>query len=88
MLDRKKVVALKYNPGEKKAPEVIASGVGEVADRILEVAKENNIPLYNDEKLVNQLISLEFGTQIPAELYKVVAEILVFVYGLDKGSAK
>ncbi|QNO16536.1 EscU/YscU/HrcU family type III secretion system export apparatus switch protein [Alkalicella caledoniensis] len=84
MEDRKKVAALRYSKDRKRAPEVIGTGVGDVAERILEIAKENDIPLYNDERLVNQLIALELGDQIPPELYKVVAEILVFVYRVDK----
>ena len=88
MDERKKVAALKYNKGLKRAPEVIGTGVGEVAERILELAKENEIPLYTDERLVNQLVAMELGNQIPPELYKVVAEILVFVYKVDKDKAK
>ena len=78
------VAALQYTPGENKAPKLIAVGKGEIAEKILEKAKENNIPIYQDTKLAKVLNALNIGDEIPPELYEVVAEILVFVSSLDK----
>lgn len=78
----KTAVALRYNPGDT-APEIIATGKGELAERILETAKENDVPVYEDEKLAKTLSKLEIGDMIPPELYEVVAEILVYVDRMD-----
>jgi flagellar biosynthesis protein len=80
-------VALTYEPNEE-APKVIASGRGYLADRIIEKAKEANVPLHKDEKLANTLSKLEIGDMIPPELYEVVAEILVFVDRMDRMKSK
>ena len=83
MADKKKqAIALSYNPGDE-APSIVASGTGIVADRIIEKAKEHDVPLYEDSKLANTLSKLEIGDMIPPELYGVVAQILVFVDNLD-----
>lgn len=79
----KKVAAIKYDALDD-APKLIAKGAGSIADIILEKADENDIPVYHDEELVNTLTKLELGDFIPPELYKVVAEIMVFVTDLDK----
>lgn len=79
----KTAVALSYD-GNEEAPKIIASGKGYVADKILDVANETNIPVHKDEKLANTLSKLEIGEYIPAELYEVVAEILVFVDSMDR----
>jgi flagellar biosynthesis protein len=81
----KEVVALKYSPNENKSPKIVALGKGEIAEKILETAEKNDVPIYKDEKLAHTLNTLNIGTEIPAELYEVVAEILVFVSNLDKG---
>lgn len=83
-MERKKVAALKYKKGEDNVPRLLGLGEGNTAERIVDIAKEHNIPLYSDKKLVDQLLSLEIGDSIPPELYKVVAEVLVFVYSADQ----
>lgn len=83
----KVAVALSYNPGDD-APTVIASGKGALAERITQAASENDIPVYEDEKLANTLSKLELGDAIPPELYGAVAEILVFVDRMDKIKSK
>lgn len=83
----KQAIALSYNPDEE-APKVIASGRGELAERIIERAKEADVPVHRDDKLADTLSRLEIGDMIPPELYEVVAEILVFVDGMDKIRAK
>lgn len=85
---RQKVsVALEYVPGEE-APKIIASGRGVLAEKIIERAKEADVPVYEDSKLANTLARLEIGDMIPPELYQVVAEILVFVDDMDKLRSK
>ena len=84
---KKQAIALQYNPGDE-APTIVASGMGIVADKIIEKAKESDVPLYEDSKLANTLSKLEIGDMIPPELYEVVAEILVFVDDMDKLRSK
>ena len=84
----KTAVALGYDPNEDGAPKVIASGKGALAEKIIEKAKENKIPVHEDDKLADTLSRLEIGEMIPPELYEVVAEILVFVDAMDKIKAK
>ena len=79
----KTAVALQYMPGDM-APRIIATGKGTVAERIIEVAKEADVPFYKDDKLADTLSRLQIGEAIPPELYEVVAEILVFVNDMDK----
>ncbi len=84
--ERKKVktaVALEYDPNDE-APRVIASGRGVLADKIIEKASENDVPIHRDDKLADTLARLEIGDLIPPELYEVVAEILIFVDSMDK----
>ncbi len=83
----KQAIALEYNPDEE-APKVIATGRGAVAERILERAKEADVPIHRDDLLADTLSRLEIGEMIPPELYDVVAEILVFVDAMDKIRAK
>ncbi|MFD2371268.1 EscU/YscU/HrcU family type III secretion system export apparatus switch protein [Brevibacillus sp. GCM10020057] len=84
---RKQAVALKYQAGTMEAPKVVAKGKGYVAENILKTAKEHDIPVQEDPSLVEVLGKLDLNQQIPPELYQVVAEILAFVYRLDKGGA-
>ena len=80
-------VALEYKP-EDDAPKVIASGKGVLADKIIEKAKESDVPIHRDDKLADTLSRLEIGEMIPPELYEVVAEILLFVDSMDKIKSK
>ena len=80
---QKTAVALSYTPGER-APKILATGKGELAERIIETAKENDVPLYADDKLASTLAKLDIGDMLPPELYDVVAEILVFVDDMDR----
>lgn len=83
----KQAIALEYDPSQD-APKVVASGRGLLAERILEKAKEANVPIHKDTKLSDTLSRLEIGEMIPPELYEVVAEILVFVDAMDKIKSK
>jgi len=75
--------ALKYDSEKDAAPKVIAKGRGSIAEKIIELAKKNNIPLKSDPGLVQILSKLDIDEQIPVELYKAVAEILAFVYSAN-----
>ncbi|HWR62550.1 MAG TPA: EscU/YscU/HrcU family type III secretion system export apparatus switch protein [Clostridia bacterium] len=79
----KKAAALTYEMGET-APQVTALGKGEVALRIIKTAQENNVPIFENSGLVDTLLQLDIGDQIPPELYGVVAEILVFISRIDR----
>ncbi len=83
----KQAIALEYDPLDT-APKVVASGKGALAEKIIEKAKESDVPLHQDSKLANTLSKLEIGDYIPPELYEVVAEILVFVDEMEKIKGK
>ena len=83
----KTAVALSFEPGDV-APKILATGKGAVAEKIIEKAKESDVPFYKDNKLADTLSKLDIGDAIPPELYEVVAEILLFVDGMDKVKAK
>ena len=74
-------VALHYD--RTSAPRVVAKGRGSIGDKIIEVAKANNIPIEENEVLAGALSNVELGDEIPAELYKAVAEVLIFVLRLS-----
>lgn len=84
MTKPKQAVALRYQVGKDEAPIVVAKGKGVVAENILKQAREHHIPIQEDPSLVEVLGKLNINQQIPPELYQVVAEILAFVYQLDK----
>jgi len=79
-----KAVALKYDPEKDPAPKVIAKGRGEIAEKIIEIAEAYHLPRYEDKNLVQILEALELETEIPPELYRAVAEVLAFIYRLNK----
>lgn len=80
-------VALAYEPGDD-APKIVASGKGRIAEKIIEEARSADVPFYQDSKLASTLSALEIGDAIPPDLYEVVAQILVFVDGMDKVRSK
>ncbi len=82
--DKKKAAALEYNIEKDNAPKIIASGKGEIAKKILEKAKEENIKIEKDQDLAEILVQMEIGEEIPPELYEVIAEILAFIYELEE----
>jgi flagellar biosynthesis protein len=83
-----RAIALRYNVDKDKAPLVLATGRGPIADEIVRVAEENRIPLYEDPDLAALLSRLELDANIPPELYVMVAEVLFFVYKLDRMAEK
>lgn len=94
-MDEIKVVALRYErpgsasePGDPPArqgaaPEVVARGRGEVAERILELAREHDVAIREDRDLLELLSACEVGDEIPVEVWSAVAELLVWVWSLD-----
>ena len=70
-----KAVALRYNTEKDYAPVVVASGHGKVADRIIEVADQNGIPVFRDDSTAAVLTMLNVGQSIPEPLYEIIAGI-------------
>jgi len=83
MKNKKKAIALNYDE-KYEAPIVTAAGMGYVADKIIEIAKENEVPIIVNEEMANLLNNVEVGDSIPEELYGAVAEIIAFVMSVDK----
>jgi flagellar biosynthesis protein len=81
---RKKAVALRYKPREDHAPKVTARGQGRVAEKIIELARQHGIPIQDDPDLVEVLSKLDLHEEIPPIVYVAVAELLAFVYSLNK----
>ena len=79
-VNKKKAVALGYNRSQDNAPKVLASGAGEVANKIISLAKEHDIPIKEDPDLIEILSKVEVDQEIPPNLYKAVAEIFSFLY--------
>lgn len=80
--------ALGFDPDKDDAPKVLASGKGYIAQKMIELANEHQLPVYKDERLAHQLQNLEIGENIPPELYHVVAEIFIFIGGVDRSYSK
>lgn len=81
--EKKKAIALEYKK-DMQAPRVIAKGEGDIAENIIKVAKKENIKIHKDGNIVNSLIDIDMGEEIPYELYEAVSEIIYFVYLMDK----
>lgn len=83
VMDKKnKAAALKYD-ANYNAPIVTAAGMGEIADKILEKANENNVPIVYNEELANLLLNVDVGNSIPYELYDTVAKVIAYVMDVD-----
>ena len=80
----KKIIALEYDPESQSAPKMVAKAQGELAERLLDIARYNNIPLYEDPELVSILSKLDVGKEIDADLYQAVAEVLIFIYKVNQ----
>jgi flagellar biosynthesis protein len=80
----KSAVSLQYKKGKNSAPKVTAKGQGWVAEKIIKMAQENNIPIREDKDLFQLLSELDVGQEVPESLYKVVAELLAWVYQLNQ----
>jgi flagellar biosynthesis protein len=82
MPEPRKAAALRYEPGRAGAPTVVAAGSGEVAERILALAREHGIPIRDDAALAQALARLALEAEVPPELWAAVAEALVWAYRL------
>ncbi|MBD3109460.1 EscU/YscU/HrcU family type III secretion system export apparatus switch protein [Bacillus sp. AGMB 02131] len=81
---RLEAIALKYDKSTEDVPKVIGKGKGKIAKSILEIARENNVPIQEDASLTELLGKLNINESIPQELYEAVAEIFALIYQLDK----
>ena len=79
---KKRAVALQYG-ADDAAPVVVASGMGYLAEKIVDVAHENGVPIYEDDSLATILSQLNLGQQIPPELYQAIVEIYVYFLNFD-----
>ncbi|WP_136255286.1 MULTISPECIES: EscU/YscU/HrcU family type III secretion system export apparatus switch protein [Halomonadaceae] len=82
---RRQAVALAYRQGEK-APQLVAKGYGDMAERIIEAAREHDIFIHDAPALVGMLMQLDLDEKIPPELYQVIAELLIWVRDLVPAS--
>ncbi|PNR92498.1 EscU/YscU/HrcU family type III secretion system export apparatus switch protein [Petrotoga sp. 9PWA.NaAc.5.4] len=83
MQEKRKVVALRYKSGIDEAPKVVAKGMELIAEKIIEIAQKENIPIIKSEKAVEEFYGLDLEEEIPPELYDIAAEIIAFVYKMD-----
>jgi flagellar biosynthesis protein len=83
MEEQKKAAAISFDPEKDRTPQLVAAGRGLIAEKILEVARAFDVPVREDRNLVHLLEALDIDTDIPEELYRVVAEVLVYIYKLD-----
>ena len=79
-VNKKKADPLGYNRSQDNAPKVLASGAGEIANKIISLAKEHDIQIKEDPDLIEILSKVEVDQEIPPNLYKAVAEIFSFLY--------
>ena len=85
--ERRRATALRYEQG-RRAPEVVATGAGLVADRILAAAREAGIPVRHDPALTEALAALELGAEVPEAMWTAVAETLAWAYRLDAQASR
>ncbi len=81
---KQKAVTLKYDKEQNRAPKVTAKGEGYTAENIIKIAKLHDIPIKKDEDLVEMLSKLEIDREVPAEMYKAIAEVFSFLYTMTK----
>lgn len=84
----KAAVALGYDPEKEDAPRIIAAGRGELAEALLAAAEKHKVPVFADHPLANALVRLEIGAYVPPELYAAVAEVLAFLWSLEREQAR
>lgn len=75
---------IRYDLTQDETPTVVAHGTGQLAAKIISMAKENDIPMQEDPSLVNVLIDMDLGENIPPQLYAVIAEILLMIEDIDE----
>ncbi len=85
-MKQKEAIALEYDKSKNSAPKVTAKGKGKTAQKIIELAEKNDIPIKKDEDLVELLSKVELDKEVPAEMYRAVAEVFNFIYKMTKKS--
>lgn len=85
---RRRAVAMRYRQEMEHAPRVVAKGQGDVAERIIALAREHGIPLHEDKDLVQLLGLLEIDVEVPPDLYRALAEVLAHVYRANRRAAR
>ncbi len=85
---RKSAVAMRYDAALDHAPRIVAKGRGVLAEQIIAIAREHGVYIHEDPDFVALLAALDVDTQLPEELYRAAAEILAFVYRLNKRAAE
>ncbi len=83
--ERRRATALRYEQGGH-APEVVATGAGLIAERIIAAAREAGVPVRHDPALAEALAALDLGDEVPPALWTAVAETLAWAYRLDAGA--
>ena len=81
---RQAAAALRYKMGEDKAPKLVAKGAGSIAEKIIKTAQDAGVPIHEDPDLLALLMTLDIGECIPPELYMAVAEVLAFIYRMNR----
>ncbi len=79
-----KAAALKYDQDKNIAPELLAKGQGEIAKKIIRLAQEHDISVFQNKALVDSLLNLEIHEEIPPRLYKAVAELFSWLMQVEK----
>ncbi|MDR2431529.1 MAG: EscU/YscU/HrcU family type III secretion system export apparatus switch protein [Candidatus Margulisbacteria bacterium] len=85
---QRSAIALRYDVEKDAAPVILAAGRGDFAEDILRIAEDHKIPFYEDTGLADLLLKLEVSTEVPQELYALIAEVLAFIFRLDQMAAK
>lgn len=89
MADKEHIVcALRYDPDQEAAPRLLAKGQGYLAEKLEQIAKEEDIPIVQDASLANALYEMELDTEIPEELFEAVSEVLKWVEIVAKSEGK
>lgn len=84
---RREAVALAYEHGDDAAPRVVAKGYGELADMIVQRARESGLYVHESSQMVSMLMSVDLDSHVPPMLYQAVAELLAWLYRLENGAA-
>ncbi|TCL40206.1 flagellar biosynthesis protein [Anaerospora hongkongensis] len=80
----KQAVAVRYREDKDTAPRIVAKGTGFTAEQIINTAVQHSVPLYQNSTMAGMLMAVELDREIPPELYKVVAEVLAYIFRIDQ----
>jgi len=84
LVNRKAAAALRYRQEDDTAPRLVAKGMGKIAEKIIEAAEKAGVPIHEDPDLLALLMTLNINEVIPPEMYVAVAEVLAFIYRMNK----